>query len=534
VIETHRLQAPRQDGAVLAEPSLGEAGALILENRRRLAQLAFPWPDPSFSELRRRARLAALDAGRNYLHHAGEPLPDPGGPSLLMAGHQPELFHPGVWLKNFALHGLAVRHGCTPINLVVDNDTAKTTVLRLPTTDGQPAGRFRMASVPLDRWQGEIPYEERTVQDEEMFAGLDGRVAPLVSDWTFTPCLRVFWADVQQQTHRTPLLGERLAAARRAFERRWACHNLELPVSALCQTEPFAWFAGHLLANLPQFHAIYNDTVHAYRRKYGLRSHNHPVPDLAVEGDWYEAPFWAWRAGQTRRNRLFARLTASAIELRAGNDPWPSLPPSTHHSPLTTHHSPLTTVWRDLETRGFKVRSRALTNTLYARLFLADLFIHGIGGGKYDELTDGIIRRFYGAEPPRFLVLSATLLLPLPRRPARAENCKRLARELRDLHWNPQRHLPDGDGEALDLARQKKAWIALQPADRLQRRQRFQKLRELTGLLEQHVANHEQVVGGQLAESLQQVENNEVLGRRDYPFCLYPEAELREFCTRFL
>ena len=61
-----------------------------------------------------------------------------------------------------------------------------------------------------------------------------------------------------------------------------------------------------------------------------------------------------------------------------------------------------------------KVRSRALTNTLFARLFLSDLFIHGIGGGKYDELTDDLIRRFYGIEPPEFLILSATRLLPLP------------------------------------------------------------------------------------------------------------------------
>ena len=32
---------------------------------------------------------------------------------------------------------------------------------------------------------------------------------------------------------------------------------------------------------------------------------------------------------------------------------------------------------------------------------LSDLFIHGIGGAKYDELTDEIIRRFFGIEPPR-------------------------------------------------------------------------------------------------------------------------------------
>ena len=39
---------------------------------------------------------------------------------------------------------------------------------------------------------------------------------------------------------------------------------------------------------------------------------------------------------------------------------------------------------------------------------LSDLFIHGIGGAKYDELTDQIICRFFGFEPPGFVALSAT------------------------------------------------------------------------------------------------------------------------------
>src|SRR5262249_2863990 len=52
------------------------------------------------------------------------------------------------------------------------------------------------------------------------------------------------------------------------------------------------------------------------------------------------------------------------------------------------------------------------------RLFLADLFVHGIGGGKYDEITDELVRRFYGGEPPDFLVLSATLWLPVAHEPA--------------------------------------------------------------------------------------------------------------------
>ena len=101
---------------------------------------------------------------------------------------------------------------------------------------------------------------------------------------------------------------------------------------------------------------MYNETVHDYRRRHGLRSLNHPVPDLAQEGDWLEAPFWAWRPGQARRGRLFVRRTRAALELRAGSDTWPTLP-------LPDTRGLFIPRWQELEQEGYKVRSRALTTT---------------------------------------------------------------------------------------------------------------------------------------------------------------------------
>ena len=51
---------------------------------------------------------------------------------------------------------------------------------------------------------------------------------------------------------------------------------------------------------------------------------------------------------------------------------------------------------------------------MFCRYLLGDLFIHGIGGAKYDELGDSIARRFFGIEPPEFLTLSLTAWLGLP------------------------------------------------------------------------------------------------------------------------
>jgi hypothetical protein len=255
---------------------------------------------------------------------------------------------------------------------------------------------------------------------------------------------------------------------------------------------------------------------------------------LAIESNWLEIPFWAWRAGEKRRERLFARVAEGNILLRTGNEVWPTLPfPSEGGGPATV------AAWLRLEQYGLKVRSRALTNTLFARLFLADLFVHGIGGGKYDEVTDEIIRRFYGLGPPGYLVLSATLRPPFPSFPIGPEDCRQLSRELRDVLQNPQRHL-DGlaslemDRGALDLAGEKQAWIARPVATRLERRQRFHTLRGLTEKLRSFFSEPEGRLRRRLVECTAQLHANAVLRRRDYAFCLFPETMLGPFCTQFL
>lgn len=526
-----RLRVPRQDGAILAQPPLHDVPALLADNRRRLAHAGGDLLGLPFAELRRAARLSAVTAARAYLAAAGEPAPAFPTESVLMSGHQPELFHPGVWVKNFALNGLARRHGAAPVNLVVDNDTAKSTLLRVPVRREAPPGEpplYHLEALPFDRWGEEAPYEERPVRDEDLFASLPGRVAAVSEDWGFAPLLPAFWGEVMRQARRTPLLGERLASARRALERAWGCHNLEVPVSALCGTEPFARFACHLLVHLPRFHALYNETVRRYRHEHGIRSRNHPVPDLAASGDWLEAPFWAWRAGQERRGRLLARRVGDTLELRAGDEVWPALPLREGGAEA------LVAAWQDLERRGFKVRSRALTNTLYARLLVADLFLHGIGGGKYDELTDELLRHFYGVEPPGYLVLSATLLLPFAEALARPRDGRPLHRELRDLDWNPQRHLEAGDAAVAALLARKREWVARDPADRAGRRERFRELQRLTRALRPFVAGRADELRRRAARCAREVETAAVLLRRDYAFCLYPEATLRPFCTRFL
>ncbi len=143
MIVPRRLRAPAEDGAVLADPPLEQAGGLLTTNRRRFAGTTTTLLGRSLEDLRREGRRSAIAAALEYLRQSHEPPPAvQSDSSLIMAGHQPELFHPGVWAKNFALNGLSGRHDSAPLNLVVDNDVAKSPVLQLPDAvdlaDGRP------------------------------------------------------------------------------------------------------------------------------------------------------------------------------------------------------------------------------------------------------------------------------------------------------------------------------------------------------------------------------------------------------------
>src|SRR5690606_17436002 len=123
-------------------------------------------------------------------------------------------------------------------------------------------------------------------------------------------------------------------------------------------------------------------------------------------------------------------------------------------------------VLRTLPDQGVRFRTRALTTTLFARLFLAGLFVHGLGGAKYDEMTDRIIARFFGVPVPEYATVSASMYLPFaPPFDETPDDERRLLAQLRDLEQNPQRHLPRGINPAIDrLLDEKAALIAAQDA----------------------------------------------------------------------
>ncbi len=481
----------------------------------------------SLADLTREVRGQLIQAAMTYTRQYRDVAVPAVNPAtqLILAGHQPQLFHPGVWFKNFVLGRLGRRPDAVAVNLIIDSDTSKTTALRVP---GGTVDHPTAELLPFDQTSEPIPFEERQILDRDCFASFGTRACEKIHALVPHPLLTEFWPLATGRSRSENNLGLCLAQGRHLQEERFGVATLELPQSQVCQLPAFHWFTSHLLANLPRLWEVYNTAVAEYRRANHLRSKSHPVPDLASDGPWLEAPYWIWSRDNPIRRPLFVRWRGDELVLTDRRGLEIALPLSADGDA-----SRAVAVLAGLSGRGIKLRTRALITTMFARLVLGDLFLHGIGGAKYDQVTDLVIRRFFGVEPPGYLTVTATLRLPIQGPPEPAGAWKELNGRLRELEFHPERFVDarsdgaSGDAALSALIAEKRHWIATAPTRAIVRgrcraiRQANQAMQPwLAPLRNQWLAQREQLAT--------RLDSESILGSREYAFCLYPEVPLRE------
>lgn len=459
---------------------------------------------------------------------------------IILAGHQPELFHPGVWFKNFLLSRLAARHGALGINLVIDGDALKTSELLVPT--GTIASPSRVV-VPIDAQGPEIPFEDRMILDGDRWSTLPERVSAALGDLVPNPLVHDLWKRVLNRSASERRLGACLAQGRHMLEGDWGLQTLELPQSQFCATKAFQLMALQIFCHSPQFQTVYNDALRAFKQAHRIRSRNHPAPELASDGDWREMPLWIWTSESPTRRRLFVKHSGTEFILSDRADLEYRIP-----SPMSGSFERSREALLALERRGIRIRSRALLTTLAVRMLVGDLFIHGIGGGVYDQLTDRIMAQFFGVTPPRYLVATATLhLIPQTGNSAK-DQLAQIDQAFRELIYHPEQALashensrpggkPIKESDRLEAAQPwlatKERWIKT-PQTRSNAKARCRAIREANSQLQNFVEAHRQRLQSKQGLLRAEVERQAMLGWREYSFCLYPIEVIRNFFLEML
>ncbi len=506
-----RLVAPRDHLECLVEPAGHELRAAALahasESGASLALL-----DTTAGELRREL-LATLELSR----------------PVVLSGHQAEFFHAGVFAKSLAALTLAAQLGGSAAFLTVDSDEPKATALLLPVLRDGRLNRERIAIPQLDQRRAVECQPAASVGAwRAWFQRLRTASLPARAD-LLDVYERGFLSSATSGEPAAPL-GRAAAFGRAAVEEALAgaaARNVWL--SELASTRAFRVFAADCALRAKGLAEAYNAAQREVRLRRKMRNPARPAPLLAIFADRVESPFWLVSSDGVRR-RLFVARDAGRLAWFAEQEHVAS-ERIDRLARFDAHSEPL-----EVERRGWRLRPRALTLSAFARLLLCDVFLHGIGGAKYDEMTELFIETALGARLAPMGCVTATIRLAPPLQPSAAREVACARQALLDLVRNPDRALaatrPDVSERRAALLEEGRRLRAAGPHRRAARRDLFLEMKAWRAELAHAAAPDRARADARLQQAQELAKQDAIAADREYFFALHPRATLAELDAR--
>ncbi|RIL04462.1 MAG: hypothetical protein DCC75_12605 [Proteobacteria bacterium] len=309
--------------------------------------------------------LRTIASERGLSFAARPPHPGPDGSSIIMAGHQPVNFHAGLIQKVNTLCRIAEETDSLALHVIIDTDEGLGGEIAFPLLRN---GVYFVSSVALA--EGPALFLEQTISSESKQAVLIEQVRSALKLCRLEQALfgLARYAEVMAK-----LAGCRLSHAASISRRIFSdpSNYSEVPLSYLIGTSAIRGLFLDLVRTDTDLHQIYNRVLEEYRVSHKIKNRANPFPNLTVRGKSLELPFWVI-PGSGRRAPLFTgdKIPESAL-----------------------------------------VAPKGAITTLLLRYFVADLFIHGLGGERYDTFTDILAQQLLTAETLSFGVTSATRYL---------------------------------------------------------------------------------------------------------------------------
>ena len=465
---------------------------------------------------------------------------------LIITGHQPEFYHPGIWIKNLFLSEI-IKNDKTGqnigLNLNLDNDIVNQVHLYCPHID-KPDKRndpgYALREVNLYSHTKNIPLQEIGTPSNQELNKFVLEVNSEIEKFPnraiynrFQKFTSYFWKARQicQSDLEMNQLGIFLITCRRYHESSLNPAYYEVPHSFLHNHDTFLLFLLEIAAHIYQFAFIYNQKVAQYRTLHKIKNKVNPVTDLLIEKKRVEAPFWIWQKGKKMgREKLFFSMEKDGqlyIDLKS-QDKILLISSKKENGNMV-----LQRLKGIIKQNDFVISPRALILTLFQRLFGADLFIHGIGCSKYDWITDRIIRDYFKVEPPEFFTISTTIPLDLPSRLKSRYDSSLWKKKKRALTFNPETLIREA---GLSLRKEQDAQALIDEKMKLTEQIRniaskekhdfSQRIKELNKRLKIILDPYEREINKKIAEEKKKREQEKIIKFREYPYCFYDSRKI--------
>lgn len=407
--------------------------------------------NPRLAALRQTARQRLIESSQQYvlrlntlaedaeLPELKTPLltGDPSDSPIVMTGHQPVLFHSGLTFKYEKTRAFADDHSAIGVAVIIDTDQGDAGQFAYPTRESAMASDSLAHDFPIlaieTLAESHNLYAQGKLKSPAEIRQIGQAVAGSLRDLKHEESA----LQAEQIFERYVALAATKATALEANTLlRWhfgiGSGLLELPLSAIASFPEILKLTTDILKQPHRFAAAYNSALQTYREEHQIRNAANPFPDLRIEQDRCELPFWVVNHNRGTRYVLEVRLDGNVTELLANETVVDTFAGNINEDSL-----------EPMLLQNLQIVPRGALITAYLRLLFSDLFVHGTGGARYDRFTDEFIRSWWNTDSSPFTVATASRFLFSEQR-GEIERLKQIETDLRDLRFNPQRFFGAG------------------------------------------------------------------------------------------
>ncbi|HMD53537.1 MAG TPA: hypothetical protein VKJ65_03180 [Phycisphaerae bacterium] len=376
------IRVPRRHGEVLIEPRAAEQEKFLLSIKSGSVFTVLPEPWKTLSKI---ARKEFLEAAAQFGSTIGSPFSTESALNKrwIVTGHQVEFYHAGVWAKVLFADSLARRTDAVAFDLLVDHDVVETMGFGVPHHANGHWSRETVAWGEASAIPAEFLHAPGHEPGESWMKKAHNRsvIFSDALDFTFNQF------KTGQLTDYTPWMSQ----ARRQLEIKLDIDVPHVPCSGICSGVAWAGFVLAWIRNADAWVKIYNEALDQYRQVNKIKNPGQPIPDLEANQHHVELPFWIY-GKDSSRHRLLLDRTCGGLVSAFGELKTIETAALMQGDIIQRAHE----FQQQLKNAGLFIRPRALTLTMFVRLLISDLFIHGIGGAMYDRITDQFIKKIFG------------------------------------------------------------------------------------------------------------------------------------------